>query len=189
MANNADVTYIIVSKNNQIIEQLNNAFRDMSIHEWDIYKAMESLGIDTENLSVRAEIQDCCMELDASMITINMIGAWSHQEDFKIAIEQRYPDEVEVYWLEYEPGCDVFMTNDTEDKYFHDNYIVDYDCQEEWYRTLDDVVEIYKDVLGEFPNGTDITFDMVKERADAYTESNEDDCKFMYIFQLERIGC
>jgi len=186
MANNADVTYIIVSDNKQIIEQLNDAFSDMSIHDWDIYKAMESLGIDTEKLSVRAEIQDCCMALDKSMVTINMIGTWSHQGDFKTAIEQRYPDEVGVYWQEYEPGCCVFGTNDVNDEYFHENYIVDCDCQEEWYKTLDEVVEKYKDELGEFPEGTEITFDMDKERADAYTASNEDDCKFMYIYELER---
>lgn len=191
MANNADVDYIIICHDkaviNELAEVLERGCKESPSNAYNAYKAIELLGIDTEPLSLRMDIQSVNKDYVATEISLQSICAWGHQRDFDKALKDKYGDKVEVYFEEYEPGCGVFSTNDMSGKVFKKNYVVDCDCEEEFHLNEQEVAEYYKEVLGEFPDGVEVTHEMLMERAEAYNEANkDDDCKFIYIHRLSR---
>ena len=70
---------------------------------------VHKLGGDWEKSRCRGEITD--FSLDGNVLTINQETAWCEQEGVRQIIEKTYPS-IKVYFMEQEPGCGVFYTND-----------------------------------------------------------------------------
>lgn len=106
---------------------------------------VHKLGGNWRKLRCRGEIID--FYLDGNVLTINQETAWCEQEGVREIIEKTYPS-IKVYYLEQEPGCDVFNTNDITGEYFPERYFLDSykDC--EYFETLNSAVNFISNIVG-----------------------------------------
>ena len=82
---------------------------------------ISKLGGDREKYSCRGEILD--FNHDDEVLTINMEKTWTEQEGVRHFLEQTFPD-IRIYYIEEEPGFDIFQTNDSEGIYFPERYFL-----------------------------------------------------------------
>ena len=76
---------------------------------------INKLGGDYNKCDCRGEIVD--YDLTDGVLTIYQQTAWCEQEDVRYAIAERFPS-LSIYFLEEEPGLDVYYTNDEYREYF-----------------------------------------------------------------------
>ena len=87
--------------------------------KWWLGNLVHKLGGDWEKYRCRGEITDYF--LDGNVLTINQETAWCEQEGLRQIIEEKFPS-IKVYFMEEEPGCGVFYTNDSSGEYFPERY-------------------------------------------------------------------
>ena len=74
---------------------------------------IDQLGGNWEEWKCRGEITGFQMEKGDKKLTIYQSTAWCEQEGFRKFIEQKFPS-IKVYYLDIEPGCQWYGTNDKE---------------------------------------------------------------------------
>jgi hypothetical protein len=104
---------------------------------------VEALGSSWQEVSCRGEWS--CLERHADHITFCTESAWSAPTEVLDLIQKKFPS-FQVFFLSTEPGCDYFVTNDTEGRFFPDRYIVDMctvdgDYQSEYFEDLESALE------------------------------------------------
>lgn len=123
MANWATTSYRIEgnSEDLQQLSELCKAFlkRERPVMEEGASEEWEgniilALGIDKGTSYLRGFIQDC--ELEDGVLRIEASEAWG-ATDFRHLLEGHYED-MKVYYIVEEEGCEVYATNDVEGKYF-----------------------------------------------------------------------
>lgn len=113
---------------------------------------------------------------------------WSEErwglQDFAELLEKRFPD-IKVFWIEEEPGMEIYCTNDSAGKYFPERYWVDtcidgiynskyFKTEEEGYKWLEKLT--YGRVKSE---------DDVDKFNSDYEDSGTDNENFIYIHEFE----
>lgn len=130
MANWATTLYRIESKSKDLQElnDLCKAFlskerpvmEEGASEEWE-GNIILALGIDKGASYLRGFIQEC--ELEDGVLRIEASEAWG-ATDFRHLLEGYYED-MKVYYIVEEEGCEVYATNDVEGKYFSYRFAVD----------------------------------------------------------------
>lgn len=130
MANWATTSYRIENKleNLQELHNLCKAFlnkerpvmEEGASEEWE-GNIILALGIDKGSSYLRGFIQEC--ELEDGVLRIEANEAWG-ATDFRHLLEGHYED-MKVYYIVEEEGCEVYATNDVEGKYFSYRFVVD----------------------------------------------------------------
>lgn len=130
MANWATTLYRIESKSKDLQElnDLCKAFlskegpvmEEGASEEWE-GNIILALGIDKGASYLRGFIQEC--ELEDGVLRIEASEAWG-ATDFRHLLEGHYED-MKVYYIVEEEGCEVYATNDVEGKFFSYRFAVD----------------------------------------------------------------
>ena len=130
MANWAITSYRLENKleNLQELHNLCKAFlnkerpvmEEGASEEWE-GNIILALGIDKGSSYLRGFIQEC--ELEDGVLRIEANEAWG-ATDFRHLLEGHYED-MKVYYIVEEEGCEVYATNDVEGKYFSYRFAVD----------------------------------------------------------------
>lgn len=123
MANWAQTSYRIEG-NSEDLQELNDlckaflskerpVMEEGASEEWE-GNIILALGIDKGSSYLRGFIQEC--ELEDGVLCIEASEAWG-ATDFRHLLEGHYED-MKVYYIVEEEGCEVYATNDVEGKYF-----------------------------------------------------------------------
>ena len=116
-------------------------------------------------------------------------SAWSRGSSMSQLVEQMNdpedPDnDLVVYFLSEECGCEIYETNDTEGVHFPERYIFDTsEDGEEYYSTFEGLCDDVNSYLEEQNNFK--TFDDVVARLDEYNQENEDDDRWAYVHEFD----
>lgn len=150
MANWATTSYRVEGSQNDLQELygLIRAFcigertvmTDKSSKDWE-GNVVLALGEEIGKNYVRGFIQ--YYELHENVLYIEAEEAWN-ATDFRHIIEKHY-EEMKVYYIVEEPGCEVYATNDENGMYFDYRYLVDFSVNGidywEYFKTEDDALD------------------------------------------------
>lgn len=142
---------------------------------------IDQLGGDWNKYQCRGEITYYEIEKDASMLTIYQETAWCEQEGFRHFIQEKFPS-IEVYFLEEEPGCEVYYTNSFE--YFPDRFYLDCYEDPQYFETIEEVAKYVTDFTGK---EVENSVDSIQNALDEYTEEKEAAGEDVF-FSLHEIG-
>lgn len=124
MANWARVRYHIEGRQENL-QEIYNLYQthheegdDTLIWESEI---IEELGIDCKDSSLRGYLLKC--EFSDETLCVEAEEAWM-LTDFRHLLESNYSD-MTIYYMIEEPGCEVYITNDADGKYFPTRIVVD----------------------------------------------------------------
>lgn len=132
MANWCSTSYVIEG-DKEILETIEQAFDNHPVKEnsnenWE-GNILAALGIDCENSSIRGFVIDKS-EIKDDIFSFVCEEAWC-RTDFAELLLEKFPS-ISIYWMEEEPGCEVFRTNDAYGVYFPDRYYVDIQINSNW---------------------------------------------------------
>jgi hypothetical protein len=142
------------------------------------------LGGNWENYRCRGHILDYQIESDGSMVTIYQETAWCEQEGFREFIEEKFPS-INVYYLEEEPGCDVYYTSDASSEYFPERYFLDNYEEPLYFETIEEAAECVSSIVG---HKVEATVEAVNTAIDDYIEGHEDEDEYFYSFHEFKIA-
>lgn len=127
---------------------------------------------DWEALKCRGEIID--FSVDGNVLTINQQTAWCEQEDVRKIIEKAYPS-IKVYYMEQEPGCEVFDTNDASGEYFPERYLLDFQEDCEYFETIDEAAKFVSKKIGhEIESNVTAIHNEISKYIEEHEKRNED---------------
>ena len=137
--------------------------------KWWLGNLVHKLGGDWEKYRCRGEITDYF--LDENVLTINQETAWCEQEGVRRIIEEKFPS-IKVYFMEEEPGCGVFDTNDASGSYFPERFFLDSyeDC--EYFETIEGAAKYVSEIVG---HEVEASVNAVSQALDDYIEEHEED--------------
>jgi hypothetical protein len=101
-----------------------------------------------------------CLELNDGIITFSTESAWTSPTEVFDLIQQKFPS-IEIFFLGNEPGCEYFVVNDPEGRFYPDRYIVDLCTADEEYLT-----EYFEDL--------ETALDWINEQTNSNVKSEED---------------
>ena len=78
---------------------------------------VKRLGGDPVQVYCRGDWNDLRFDEDTGVLWFNTMSAWGRPDEVEALIQSVYPD-IEILFLEDEPGMDVFRTNDAEGRFF-----------------------------------------------------------------------
>ena len=183
MPNWCETTYKIVG-NKEDLQSLYNILEEMHSSNKSVVEngygnmwlgnLVGKLGYNWEDYPCRGEIIDYDFDTAKDVLTIWQDTAWNEQEGVRQAITEKYPS-LKVYFMEEEPGCVVYFTNDTTGEYFPDNYILEYDGGHEYFQTIQELVNFLKREFNIDVNPTDEDIEnALEELEEKERETNED---------------
>jgi hypothetical protein len=144
---------------------------------------VEALGSSWQKVSCRGEWS--CLELCDNTISLYIESAWTAPTDVFDLIRQVFPS-VEIFFLSTESGCEYYVSNDPEGRFFAERYIVDICTVDEEYMTeyfeqLGTALDwINEQTNGDVKTGSDV--ETLNERL-----SSENDNAFCYLHEIEII--
>ena len=155
MANMAEVSYKLVGDKKQV-KTIYKTLRYMEKRKTPVEKngwgklwlgcLISKLGGDWEKYSCRGEILD--FDYDKEVLTINMETAWTEQNGVRVFLQQTFPN-IQIYYIEEEPGCDIFQTNDSDGFYFPERYFLDsMGDDSDYYETIEQVASAVSQIIG-----------------------------------------
>lgn len=186
MPNWCNTTYKVVGEKDEL-EELYNILNRMQSrkdpvvengfgHMW-LGELVNELGYDWEKYKCRGEIMYFSYIDD--VVTIEQYTAWNEQGGVRLALEKRFPS-VKVYYIELEPGCKLFHTNDDTGKYFAERYYIDTYEGEEYFQTIKEAASY---VERHFCKPVEPTFEGIKEALSLFQEERENEGEeFFYGF-------
>lgn len=164
--------YEIISENSKRKEpRVRNGFGNL----W-LRCIIDQLGFDWEKYRCRGEILDFTLEED--MLTIVQMTAWCEQEGFRQCIEEKYPN-VRVYFLEEEPGCCVYVTNDACGEYFPERYHLDSPEESMHFETIEEAAEYVESLAG---RKVKPTMQSIEKILDGYMKRKEEEDPDFYCY-------
>lgn len=189
MANWATTLYRIESKSEDL-QELNDlcktflskerpVMEEGASEEWE-GNIILALGIDKGSSYLRGFIQEC--ELEDGVLRIEASEAWG-ATDFRYLLEGHYED-MKVYYIVEEEGCEVYATNDVEGKYFSYRFAVD-SCVEgedefEYFKTEAEALQYIAGRL----NRNSISVEEIKE----WNEEHELDDDYISLHEYEIVA-
>lgn len=120
--------------------KIRNGFGPMWLGE-----LVNELGGNWETIRCRGEITNFEKELDGTL-SINMYCAWCEQSETRYFMDATL--SLKTYYLDEEPGCCVYQTNDTTGKYFPDRYFLDNEEEPLYFETIEEAAESISGIIG-----------------------------------------
>lgn len=145
--------------------------------KWWLGNLVHKLGGDWEKYRCRGEITD--YSLDGNVLTINQATAWCEQEGVRQIIEDKF-SSIKVYFMEEEPGCGVFDTNDSSGEYFPERFCLDSYEGREYFETIEEAAKYVSEIVG---HKVESGFNAVIQALDDFVEEHEkEDSDLFYSF-------
>lgn len=119
---------------------------------WLGYLAENELGINPNEISCRGEFcvgetSNSPYEEEEQILKVTAYTAWSPCNSVFEKLAEKY--DLKLYWIAEELGCELFQSNDSLGRYFHDTYIVDIDDYgTEYFESEKDAVKYVVDKTG-----------------------------------------
>ena len=137
--------------------------------KWWLGNLVYKLGGDWEKCSCRGEITD--YSLDGNVLIINQETAWCEQEGVRQIIEEKFPS-IKVYFMEEEPGCGVFDTNDASGDYFPERFYLDGYDDSAYFETIEEAAKYVSEIVG---HKVEASVNAVSQALDDYIEEHEEE--------------
>lgn len=87
------------------------------------------------------------LDWNGSILRFNTETAWGPMNEVFKLIKSIYPS-LEIYYQAEEDGNGVFITNDTDGHYFKDRFRIEYDCQFEYFTTVEGACTYVSGIVG-----------------------------------------
>ena len=166
--------YTMQSK--QMPEEVKNGFGTL----W-LGNIIDQLGGNWEEWKCRGEITGFQMEKGDKKLTIYQSTAWCEQEGFRKFIEQKFPS-IKVYYLDIEPGCQWYGTNDKTGKYFPERYYLDSYEETEMFNTIKEAAEYVSGIVNQ---KVDANMTAIEQALDEYEKARKDDDVYFSFHQIQ----
>ena len=87
------------------------------------------------------------LDWNGAILRFNTETAWGPMDEVFRFIKKQYPS-LEIYWQAEEDGNGVFITNDVEGRYFRDRYRIEFDCDYEYFTSIEGVYNYVSGIIG-----------------------------------------
>lgn len=152
MANLCKTTYACIGEASEL-QSLENVLKQLEKgKDLSLDNLVKKLGGNPHLLKCAGCIT--CFSLRDDTLYIEQDTAWCEQSDVRYLIQQKYPS-LEVYFLDEEPGCEHFCTNDSSGICFPMRYRVENYNDTEDFNNLEEVAEYFSE-LTEQPVAADL---------------------------------
>ena len=129
------------------------------------------LGGDWRKIYCRGGWSD--LEYNGAILRFNTITAWAPMTEVFDFIKTVYPS-LEVYYQAEEDGMGVFVTNDTEGRYFKDRFRVETDCDYEYFASIEGVCEYVSGIIGKTVSSREEMEAAINDWNDELDANNDD---------------
>lgn len=140
---------------------------------------VNDLGYNWKEHSCRGEMTDYSYDGEGCL-TINQCTAWCEQPGVRYVIEDKFPS-INVYYMDEEPGCEVYRTNDSEGSWFSEKYLLEGDDCHEYFETIEQASEYINEYYG--LNTTNDLFD-IQNKLDEYIERQDNYDLYLYLHEF-----
>ena len=148
---------------------------------------VSEMGGDWKEIQCRGEVLDFRLEKDYLWVDTEV--AWGEQTGFRRFLEGKYPG-MKLYYREIEPGCEIYQTNDIDGSYFPEQYILDFETEDdggyEYYDSLKEVINAVEDITGKDYIGI-ATSSGISDFLSAWNEEKEDEGYYCYLHEFNFI--
>ena len=190
MANTCFTAYVIDGKRKEVqslFSKMNNLEKRKKPLEGSDFgntwlgNLVIKLGGDWRKIYCRGAWSD--LDWNGSILRFNTETAWGPMNEVFKFIKTIYPS-LEIYYMAEEDGNGVFITNDAEGHYFRDRYRIEYDCDYEYFTTIEGVLGYVSGVIGK-----ELKSKAAMEAAiNDWNDNTEDDDRKIYFVEYEIVA-
>lgn len=120
------------------------------------------------------------LDWNGAILRFNTETAWGPMNEVFKFIKTIYPS-LEIYWQAEEDGNGVYCSNDVEGRYFRDRYRIEFDCDYEYFTTIEGVCDYVSGITGK-----ELQSKAAMEAAiNDWNEATEDDDRMIYFNEYE----
>ena len=142
---------------------------------------IDQLGGNWEEWKCRGEITGFQMEKGDKKLTIYQSTAWCEQEGFRKFIEKKFPS-IKVYYLDIEPGCGWYGTNDNTGEYFPERYYLESYEDTEMFNTIEEAAEFVSGIVNK---KVEAKMPAIEKALDEYEDVSENDDVYFSFHQIQ----
>ena len=153
--------------------KISNGFGPMWLGE-----LVNELGGNWKTIRCRGAITDFEKEPDGT-ISIYMYCAWCEQSETRCFLDATL--SLKTYYLDEEPGCGVYETNDTTGKYYPDRFLLDNEDEPLYFQTLQEAAESVSGIVG---HPVDASVKAICDALENYEETHEDEWYSFHQFDV-----
>ena len=190
MANTCFTAYVIDGKRKEVqslFSKMNNLEKRKKPLEGSDFgntwlgNLVIKLGGDWRKIYCRGAWSD--LDWNGSILRFNTETAWGPMNEVFKFIKSIYPS-LKIYYMAEEDGNGVFITNDAEGHYFRDRYRIEYDCDYEYFTTIEGVLGYVSGVIGK-----ELKSKAAMEAAiNDWNDNTEDDDRKIYFVEYEIVA-
>ena len=190
MANTCFTAYVIDGKRKEVqslfskmnyLEKRKKPLEGSSFGNTWLGNLVIKLGGDWRKVYCRGAWSD--LEWNGSILRFNTETAWGPMNEVFKFIKTIYPS-LKIYDQAEEDGNGVFITNDVEGRYFRDRYRIEFDCDYEYFTTIEGVCDYVSGIIGK-----ELQSKAAMEAAiNDWNEGTEDDDRMIYFVEYEVIA-
>ena len=138
------------------------------------------LGGDWQEVYCRGSWSD--LDWNGAILRFNTETAWGPMTEVFNFIKSIYPS-LEIYYMAEENGNGVFITNDTEGRFFSDRYYLDSDgpVDDHYFETIEELAQVISEIVGH-PVGE--SFEECEKALDDHMEKNPDEWYSLHEFRI-----
>lgn len=191
MANWAETSYFIEGDKNdlkRLYDTIDRCFKSIDESDpttpdgdWEevIALALGATEEKVENSRLRGFIK--MYEWSGDVIRLEAEEAW-YTSDFRFILQELLPS-LKVYFMTEEPGCEVYVTNDADWKYFPDKFYMEYcingNIESEYFSNKTDALNCAAKLIGRES--------IDKEELEKWNKENKDEGSYIYLHEFEII--
>ena len=139
------------------------------------------LGADWQKVYCRGSWSD--LDWNGAILRFNTETAWGPMTEVFKFIKSIYPS-LEIYYMAEEDGNGVYCSNDVEGRYFRDRYRIEYDCDYEYFTTIEGVLGYVSGIIGK-----ELKSKAAMEAAiNDWNDNTEDDDRKFYFVEYEIVA-
>ena len=190
MANTCFTAYVIDGKRKEVqslFSKMNNLEKRKKPLEGSDYgktwlgNLVIKLGGDWRKVYCRGAWSD--LEWNGSILRFNTETAWGPMYEVFKLIKSIYPS-LEIFYQAEEDGMGVFITNDSEGRYFRDRFRIETDCDYEYFTTIEGVCSYISGIIGKEVK----TREDMETAINEWNDNTEDDDKMIYFNEYEVVA-
>lgn len=189
MPNWCSTQYVLVSEYKEQLDELHSIMEEFESmkreslpngfgNTW-LGNLVDALGADWQKVYCRGSWSNLNHGINTygeHFLSFDTEHAWSRPDEVEELIREKFP-EIDIYFFEEEPGMCILQTNDSDGKYFPEEYLLDIWDDSYEYCTLEDALKR----LSEYLNRDFKTYDEASESVSEYNEKAEAEGSENYI--------
>lgn len=144
--------------------KIKNGFGNMWLGE-----LVNELGGDWEKIRCRGEVVWYEMNIDDTL-SVSMMCAWCEQSELRKRLEKEFG--LTIFFIDEEPGCGVYQTNDKLGCYFPDRYLLDSYDEPQYFTNIDDAAKCVANLISK---DVEPDVDKINNALDNYMSEQDDD--------------